>query len=336
MSSSVACQPLSSATGVFSDQSKQDLTTQVQWSSGDPTLLSISNTAPTIGIALGVAPGSTTVSATFGTISGQTTATVTPATLTRLEIAPATPSLAAGLSQAFTATGIYSDDSNVDVTKRVTWTSSDTTVLSFSTVAGSEGLAEAEKAGAATVTAALDGQTATTDLTVKAANLVSIALAPTTASLPKGTTAAFKATGTYTDNSTLDITSSVTWSATDATIVSVSNAVGTAGIATGVGLGTTNVVATLSGVSGQSTVTVTAATVTALAIAPATATLPLGRSQGLKASATYTDLTTQDVTATATWTSSDTTTAGVRTYSTFSHRPVMKPPHGPIEARAKE
>jgi hypothetical protein len=32
----------------------------------------------------------------------------------------------------------------------------------------------------------------------------------------------------------------------------------------------------------------------------------------------------------------ETTTAGVSTYSTFSHKPVMKPPHGPIEARAKE
>ena len=32
----------------------------------------------------------------------------------------------------------------------------------------------------------------------------------------------------------------------------------------------------------------------------------------------------------------NTTTAGVITYSTFSHRPVMKPPHGPIAVRAKE
>ena len=31
-----------------------------------------------------------------------------------------------------------------------------------------------------------------------------------------------------------------------------------------------------------------------------------------------------------------TMTAGVTTYSTFSQRPVMKPPHGPIDERAKE
>ena len=29
-------------------------------------------------------------------------------------------------------------------------------------------------------------------------------------------------------------------------------------------------------------------------------------------------------------------TAGVTTYSTFSQRPVMNPPHGPIAVRAKE
>ncbi len=32
----------------------------------------------------------------------------------------------------------------------------------------------------------------------------------------------------------------------------------------------------------------------------------------------------------------NTITAGVMTYSTFSHRPVMKPPQGPIAVRAKE
>ena len=31
-----------------------------------------------------------------------------------------------------------------------------------------------------------------------------------------------------------------------------------------------------------------------------------------------------------------TTTAGVMTYSMFSARPVMKPPHGPIVDREKE
>jgi hypothetical protein len=32
----------------------------------------------------------------------------------------------------------------------------------------------------------------------------------------------------------------------------------------------------------------------------------------------------------------NTITAGVSTYSTFSAKPVTKPPHGPMEARAKE
>ena len=31
----------------------------------------------------------------------------------------------------------------------------------------------------------------------------------------------------------------------------------------------------------------------------------------------------------------ETMTAGVMTYSTFSHRPVMNPPHGPIAVRAE-
>ena len=60
-------------------------------------------------------------------------------------------------------------------------------------------------------------------LTVTAAALQSIAVAPVNPSIAKGATQQFTATGTYSDNSTANITSSVTWSSattTTATILS--------------------------------------------------------------------------------------------------------------------
>jgi uncharacterized protein YjdB len=65
------------ATGIYSDNSKQDLTTQVTWSSSDVAVASISNTAGSNGLATAIKVGSTTITATLGGISGTTTLTVT-------------------------------------------------------------------------------------------------------------------------------------------------------------------------------------------------------------------------------------------------------------------
>ncbi|MGA2072391.1 MAG: choice-of-anchor tandem repeat GloVer-containing protein, partial [Terriglobia bacterium] len=83
---------------------------------------------------------------------------------------------------------------------------------------------------------------------VTAATLVSIAVAPATASIKAGTTQAFTATGTYSDTSTQDITSTVTWASSNtaaATIVS-------GGVATGVAAGTSMITASLSGITSNS------------------------------------------------------------------------------------
>ena len=61
-----------------------------------------------------------------------------------------------------TATGIYSDHSTQDLTKQVTWGSSDSSVASVSNAAGSNGLASALAVGPAAVSATLDGVTGST------------------------------------------------------------------------------------------------------------------------------------------------------------------------------
>jgi hypothetical protein len=52
------------ATGVFSDKSTEDLTDQVNWTSGNNGIAEVSNIAPDQGLVTGLGPGSTSITAT--------------------------------------------------------------------------------------------------------------------------------------------------------------------------------------------------------------------------------------------------------------------------------
>ena len=90
-------------------------------------------------------------------------------------------------------------------------------------------------------------------LTVSAATLTSIAVSPANPTIAAGTDQQFTATGTYSDASSADLTSSVTWaSATPATATIGA----TTGLAHGVSPGTSTISATLGAVSGSTVLTV--------------------------------------------------------------------------------
>ena len=131
------------ATGLYSDNSTQDLTTQVTWASSNAAVATVSDAAGSNGLATAAGAGSTTVSATSGGVTGDTTLTVTDATLVSIEVSPTDPSIANGTTQQFTATGVYTDDSTQDLTAEVTWASSDEAVATVSNAADSKGLATA-------------------------------------------------------------------------------------------------------------------------------------------------------------------------------------------------
>ncbi len=64
------------------------------------------------------------------------------------------------------------------------------------------------------------------------------------------------ATGTYSDNTTQDITTSVTWSSSNTAVATISNTNGSNGLATTLVTGTTTITASLDGVSGFTLLTV--------------------------------------------------------------------------------
>ena len=78
------------ATGTYSDQSTQNITTQVNWSSSNPSVATISNTDPTRGLATATSAGSTIISATMSSATGTANLTVAPAALTITTTSPLT------------------------------------------------------------------------------------------------------------------------------------------------------------------------------------------------------------------------------------------------------
>jgi len=154
------------ATGHFTDGSTQDLTTEVIWASWDSAVTTVSNDPGSNGLATTAAAGSTTVSATSGGIIGDTVLTVTDATLVSIDVLPATPSVVNGLTEQFTATGLFTDSSTQDLTTQVIWASSDGAVATVSNDPGSNGLATTTAAGSTTVSATSGGVTGNATLIV--------------------------------------------------------------------------------------------------------------------------------------------------------------------------
>ena len=178
-------------------------------------------------------------------------------TLVSLALSPINPSISKGAVQQFTATGTYSDNSTQDVTISAAWTSSITSVATISNAAGVNGRATSVAAGTTTITAAIGGVSASTILTVTPATLLSLAVSPTNPSISLGSPQQFTVTGTYSDNSTQDVTISATWTSSAASVASISNTAGANGRATSVAVGTTTITAALGGVSASTTLTVT-------------------------------------------------------------------------------
>ncbi|MBL8935994.1 MAG: Ig-like domain-containing protein, partial [Archangium sp.] len=111
--------------------------------------------------------------------------------------------------------------------------------------------------GSVTVTAVFNGVTGTTTHTISNASLVSLAIAPAPVSVAQGASVTLVATGSYSDGSTQDLTTSVTWSSSATGVAQVSNASGSQGLVTGVSPGSTVVTALSGSVSQTVNVTVT-------------------------------------------------------------------------------
>ena len=195
-------------------------------------------------------------------------AALSPGNLVSIAIAPQSPTLVAGSSQTLTATGTFSDNTTQTLAS-VIWSSSNSSVVSVTNDSGSNsgigndssnsGTIFGIGQGSATISAcsgAICGSTSTSVVT-----LSSISVSPSSPTIALDAAQEFQltATGVYSDGSTADLTSSVTWSSSDSSILFVLSTQGNSGIVVPGAVGTANAIATAGSVSGSTPVNVVAA-----------------------------------------------------------------------------
>ncbi len=166
-----------------------------------------------------------------------------------------TPILTIQSTLQLDATGNYSDGLTPDLSNDVIWASSNPGVASCKT-----GLLTGLSAGNTDITATKDGVTSQ-KLTITVIALSSVTVTPAApVTLTIGASQQYRVTGINWDGSTADISSQVTWASDTPAAATISST----GLATAVGVGTTNITAAVSGITSRAiTLNVTATAITA-------------------------------------------------------------------------
>ena len=288
------------ATAKLSDGTTKDVTNSAQWSSSDSNVADI-NTA---GFATGMAAGTVSITAVYSTGQGAATLKVSgaAANLVSITVAPTSASIPTNSSQQFTAIGNYNDGSSADITGLVSWSSSSSAVAIIDTT----GLATGIAAGTTNISASFAGVSQSTTLTITAPSIVSITVTPDGLTEGIGITQQFVATATYSDGSSADLTTGITWNSSAASVATIN----ASGLATTTGAGATSITATIGSFTDTATLTVVAAHLVSISVSPATPNIALGTTQQFSAVGTFDDGSTQ-LLPLVTWSSSATSVATV-------------------------
>jgi len=255
--------------------------------------------------------------AVSGCNSSNSTANSTPK-VTSVAVAPTSPSVTIGGTKQLTATASFSDGSSKDVTASASWSSSDSTIASVqSTGQATPGLATGVSGGNATITASYSGTSGSVTLSVSgtAPVVTTVAINPTSITMSVGGTQQFTAVANYNDGSSKTVTSLATWTTSDATIASIqSNGQTTPGMATGVAPGNVNITVSYGGASQVTTLNVITTTgkLTGFFISQIYPSIAPNATLQLFGFAEYSDGSSQFVTSTTNWTSSNPSVAAIK------------------------
>jgi 6-phosphogluconolactonase len=215
------------------------------------TVLSATSTTLVVTVPLGASTGAISV-----TVGGSTVQSSTFLVVPAMFVTPANPSVPLGNTVKFTAMETLGDGSSKDVTAAATWSSEISSIAAVSNAQGSAGLATTLATGITSITATVGSTSGSSTLTVNPAILVSLAVTPSNPSFAQATTVQFNATGTFSDGSTRDETTAVTWTSSNPGVATVGSGTG---IVTTVAPGTTTIGAAQGSVSSSTILTVTQA-----------------------------------------------------------------------------
>ena len=289
--------------------SSKDVTSSASWSSGKTTVATVSG-----GTITGKSSGTSAIKATYSGYTASATVTVSDVVTHSLEVSMSNSSIYVGENTSATASYItYTNGTRTsakDVTSSATWSSSNPAVASVS-----GGSVTAKATGSATITAAYNGYSATATVTVEEDITYDYQLSPTSTNVVNGrTTKMTVIRRTFTNGSQTngeDYSSNFTWTSSNTSVATV----GSYGVITGVGTGTATITAKYGGTTLTGTVTVTPNYTYELVLNKTSIDMGKGRKETLVATyKTYADgvlESSNDVTSSATWSSSSSSVAGV-------------------------
>jgi len=151
------------ATGIFSDNTTQDITYLMNWSSSDPSVASVDQ----YGTLTPSKAGTVTITGYYLGVTGTNSVTVSSATLSSISITPANPTLSVQATKQLSALGTFSDGSAMDITFYVTWLSDNTQVANVANAYPIEGQVKGLSSGSCHVTAVRGSVSSQTGVTVQ-------------------------------------------------------------------------------------------------------------------------------------------------------------------------
>jgi hypothetical protein len=137
--------------------------------------------------------------------------------------------------------------------------------------------------------------------------LVSIAIVPSNPRIAVHTSLKLMALGTFSDGSTSTNLPSLKWNTSSHKFALIRST----GVVYGKRSGSSTITVSAAGVTGTTTLTISSGSLVSIAIAPANPSVPLGAPQQFTGTGTFSDSTTQDITANVHWSSSSASVATI-------------------------
>ena len=273
-----------------------------RWSSSNSSILSVDQS----GKVTAIAPGSVVVTATADQTVGSASIIVTDIPIGSCTLSPASSKVT--VSQSVQPTLVVRDTANNVISSQgrpIVWTSSNEIVATVSNT----GLATTRKAGTTTITASpAENAQVTCNASIQAVDprIVQVVIQQRTGSLRLGIPRGFSAALLDSTNSQVPAGRITTWSTNTPTVIGITSA----GIVTGLSLGTARVIATAEGVADTVQLSVTNVPVATVTLSPVQISVQEGATTQLRA--VVTDSTGREVSdRPLEWLTSDPTKATV-------------------------
>jgi len=313
------------AEGQFNDDSTDDVTSDVVWTSSNPTVAQVSNIEGSFGEVTALSDGVTVISVVdaetgvSSTGSGGDAVVTVAGTLVSLRITPLADELPTALTRNFSVVGVLANGMTFGLSRKdVQWLSANPGIASISNDPSSAGILTGVSKGVTTISALHQptGIRAEQDATVTVlGRMIGIAVRPKLRELFTGQKDRFNAVALLDDGLESRLSRDIEWVTSNEAVASVSNLSGQRGQVVGNSKGecTVSVVHVPTGLNstasgGDGTVDVRGRVLT-LRIDPREAFYVLGSRPRIRARAGFDDGSTENIRSDVVWSTSDPTVA---------------------------